>query len=147
MARKQPFGSLQTLARGHETRWQRNLSAKLKTLQVEEQRLDQLTRFAEEYGANATEAPSSQSIMAVRGRRQFVDRLRDAVGQQRKAVAVQQAAADRDLAKWQQARAQRLALDRYADRQLDAEARKRERSAQRQLDEVGNRTFLRRRDP
>jgi len=146
MARKKPLASLQALAQGHEARWQRNLSAKLKALEVEQQRLEQLTRFAQEYDAKSADKLNSQSILAVRGRRQFVDRLRDAVGQQRKAVAVQQAAADRDLVNWQQARAKRRALDKYADRQVDDAARRRDRNAQRLLDEMGNRTYLRRRD-
>ena len=146
MANKKPLDSLQTLAKGRETRWQRSLTAQLGKLQAEQQRLEQLNGFAREYGAKPEASTGSQSILAVRGQRQFVDRLHDAVGQQRKKVAAQQALADRDLANWKQARAKRMALDKFADRQLAEENRKRERSAQRALDEVGTNAFLGRRD-
>jgi len=146
MARKNPFESLQTLAKGRETRWQRSAGQQLRALQTEQQRLEQLHNFAEEYSTAPAAPDTSQSILAVRGQRQFVDRLRDAVGQQQQTVATRHAAAEREVAEWRQARAKRMALDKFVERRREAETRKRDRSQQRALDEVGNRTFIGRRD-
>jgi len=133
--------SLETLAHGRETRWQRHVSSQLNSLQQEEQRLQQLHQYVEEYNA-PLHGRSSQSIMAMRSQRQFVDRLKDAVKQQNQTVAQQRELAERGMQRWKLERSKRLAIQKYGERQRQTELKQRERRDQANLDEVGRNGFL-----
>lgn len=145
MTKKRSLEALQNVASGRETRWQRQVSAQFRALQTEQQRLQQLHSFVAEYGKQIDQPGSSQSIQAMRSQRQFVTKLRSAVGQQSETVARQQAATDRDVDHWRLARAQRQAIEKYSERQELAANRRRDRRAQLYLDEVGRNAFLARR--
>lgn len=136
--------SLETLAHGRETRWQRHVSSQLSSLQKEEQRLQQLHKYVEEYNA-PLHARGSHSIMAMRTQRQFVDRLKAAVKQQNQTVADKRDAAERGLQRWKLERSKRLAIQKYSERQRLSEQKLRERRDQAGLDEVGRNGFLQQR--
>ena len=86
----------------------------------------------------------SQSIMAMRGQRQFVDRLRDAVKQQTETVATRREAAEQGISRWKQERSKRLAIQKFGERQQQELDRQKERRSQAQLDEIARTGFLRR---
>jgi len=142
MRKKKNLQSLETLAEGRETRWQRHVSGQLKSLQAEEQRLRQLHSYIEDYNDTPT-GRGSQSIMAMRSQRHFVDRLRAAVDQQVATVDGKRAAAEQGMQRWKEERSKRLAIQKFAERQQREVDRQRERRAQAQLDEVGRNSFLR----
>ncbi len=144
MRKKRTLDSLKTLAHGRESRWRRHVAGQLNNLQTEEQRLAQLHDYVEEYNAPLNERRDSQSILAMRSQRQFVDRLKDAVRQQSKTVAERRAAAEQGMRRWQHERSRRLALEKYTERQDEAQGRQRDRRNQAALDEVGRNLFLNR---
>ncbi|NND54970.1 MAG: flagellar FliJ family protein [Gammaproteobacteria bacterium] len=147
MRKKRNLHSLETLAHGRESRWQRHVSGQLQSLQTEEQRLEQLHEYVSEYSSSAEQraqvARASQSILALRGQRQFVDRLRDAVQQQTETVASKRDAAQHGISRWKQERSKRLAIQKFSERQQQEADRLKERRDQAQLDEVGRNGFLR----
>lgn len=146
MRKKRNLQSLETLAQGRESRWQRHVSGQLKSLQAEEQRLRQLHTYVDEYKAPLTEQSASQSIMHMRSQRLFVDRLRQAVDQQTVHVANKREAAEKGIRRWKQERSKRLAIQKFSERQEQEAERQRERRSQAQLDEIGRNAFLRRSD-
>jgi len=147
MRKKRNLHSLETLAHGRETRWQRHVSGQLQSLQTEEQRLRQLNEYIADYSETGDDdAPArrgSQSIMAMRSQRQFVDRLRDAVRQQTETVATKQEAAKQGISRWKQERSKRLAIQKFGERQQSEIDRQKERRSQAQLDEIARNGFLR----
>lgn len=144
MRKKRNLQSLETLAHGRESRWQRHVAGQLQSLQTEEERLRQLHSYVADYQAPLTESRGGQSIMAMRSQRMFVDRLRQAVDQQAQTVAGKRAAAEQGMQRWKQERSKRLAIQKYGERCQEEAERQRERRSQAQLDEVGRNAFLRR---
>ncbi len=142
MRKKRNLDSLETLAHGKESRWRRHVSSQLSKLQTEEQRLSQLHEYVQEYNAPLTERRGSQSIMAMRSQRQFMDRLKDAVKRQSQTVAEKRVLAEQGIQRWKHERSKRLAIQNYSARQREAEDRQRERRDQATLDEVGRNLFL-----
>ncbi len=145
MRKKRNLDSLETLAQGREVRWQRQVSNQLNSLQTEEQRLQQLHNYVEEYNAPLQTAGGSQSIMAMRSQRQFVDKLKTAVQQQSRAVEEKRAAAELGMQRWKEERSRRLAIQKFSARQKALEEKLRDRRAQAVLDEAGRNAFLARR--
>ncbi len=145
MRKKRNLNSLETLAQGRETRWQRHVSSQLNNLQAEEQRLEQLHGYVEEYNGPLNNHRGSQSILAMRSQRQFVDRLKDAVKQQSQTVAERRTAAEQGIQRWKQERSKRMAIQKFATRQREAEERQQERRDQALQDEVGRNGFMARR--
>lgn len=146
MRKKRNLQSLETLAHGRESRWQRHVSGQLQSLQTEEQRLRQLHSYVDEYKAPLSERRGAQSIMTMRSQRLFVDRLREAVDQQTATVANKRAAAEQGMARWKEERSRRLAIQKFSERQAQEIERQRERRNQAQLDEMGRNAFLRKTD-
>ena len=144
MRKKRTLDSLETLAHGRETRWRRHVASQLNNLQAEEQRLAQLHDYVQEYNAPLNHRRDSQSILAMRSQRQFVDRLKDAVRQQSQTVAERREAAEHGMRRWQHERSRRMALEKYSARQREAEGRQRDRRDQAALDEVSRNLFLNR---
>jgi len=142
MRKKRNFESLQTLAHGRESRWQRHVSSQLSNLQTEEQRLQQLHNYVDEYNRPVADRRDSQSILAMRSQRQFVDRLKDAVKRQSQTVADKRAAADQGIRQWKHERSKRLAIQKFSERQQAIADKLRDRRSQAVLDEVGRNGFL-----
>ena len=144
MRKKRNLDSLQTLAHGRETRWQRHVSSQINNLKSEEQRLEQLHDYVEEYNAPLNQRRGGQSILAMRSQRMFVDRLKDAVRQQSQTVAEKRAATEQGIQRWKQERSRRMAIEKFTERQQAEINRQRDRRSQAALDEVGRNGFLKR---
>ena len=144
MRKRKNLDSLETLAQGNESRWRRHVASQLSNLQTEEQRLAQLHDYVREYNAPLNQRRGSQSILAMRSQRQFVDRLKDAVKQQSKTVDERRASAEQGMQRWKHERSRRMALQNFSARQREAEERVRDRRDQAALDEVGRNLFLKR---
>lgn len=144
MRRKRNLDSLETLAQGNESRWRRHVTKQLGSLQAEEERLAQLHDYVREYNAPLNQRQGSQSILAMRSQRQFVDRLKDAVRQQSRTVDERRASAEQGIQRWKHERSRRMAIEKFSARQREAEERQRDRRDQATLDEVGRNLFLKR---
>ena len=103
-------------------------------LDTEQQRLDQLREYLNEY---QTMASSGRTAMEISTRRDFVNRLRKALEQQTEVVERHRAELEKQLDVWKDARARSMALNRLAERADQAERERSERRDQHRMDEIG----------
>jgi flagellar export protein FliJ len=140
MRRTETLDTIRTLAGNAEAESSRALAERRRTLQTEEQRLEQLRAYLGEYGAMAA-GGDGIFIHTVRTRRQFVDRLQAGLEQQERVVAGLRKQIDQDTARWREARTRSLALERFNERLEDQLALRQARKEQADLDEVGQKMF------
>jgi flagellar export protein FliJ len=143
MRTTQPLKSVQTLADSLEAQASREVAERLRALEAEQHRLRQLQAYLDEYRALPAPGHSGLHVAAMRSRRRFVERIQTGIQHQERLIEGLQRQLEDVTARWQTARSQSLALQRYSER-LDERAQERQsRKDQAVLDEVGRNQFLR----
>jgi len=139
MRRRNRLQSLERLAAHTEAENARRLAERLRGLDTEERRLEQIRSYLADYAKGSTPADSTLTISALQSQRGFLGRLRDAVDQQRGTVDQQRQQAEQQAAQWRSARARTLALKRLGERLDEQERERKDRRDQARMDEVGAR--------
>jgi flagellar export protein FliJ len=135
--------SVQTLADSFEAQTSREVAQRLQDLDAEQHRLRQLQAYLDEYRAPPAPSQSGLHVAAMRSRRRFVERIQAGIQHQERLIEGLQRQLEDSKTRWQAARSQSLALQRYTER-LDERAEERQsRKDQAFLDEVGRNQFLR----
>jgi flagellar FliJ protein len=136
VARRNRMQILQKLAGHTEAEASRRLAERLKLLDADEKRLEQIRGYLADYSGNIQN--TATTISALRSNRGFMERLRNAVDEQRGAVEMQRHQAEQHAAQWRAARARSLALERLGERIEQREQQRRDRIEQARLDEIAN---------
>ncbi len=136
MRRRKPLTTLQRLAEFGADAASRDVGQRLRALRAEEERLQQINGYLQQYERLAMDAGSSLTVAAITGRRQFTARLREAANRQRQAVTEEETRYQQQVERWRGARAEALALQRFNQRIRERENEHRERLEQRLLDEI-----------
>ena len=138
MARRNRMQVLQKLAEHTEAEASRRLAERLKLLDADEKRLEQIRSYLADYSGSSQGNSSAMTISALRSNRGFMARLRDAVDEQRGNVETQRHQAEQHAAQWRAAHARSLALERLGERIEQRERQRRDRLEQLRLDEIAN---------
>ncbi|MEZ5565124.1 MAG: flagellar export protein FliJ [Gammaproteobacteria bacterium] len=150
MARRDRIAILKRLASHTESDNARRLAERLRTLDTEERRLQQIRNYLAEYTATAGPGGASTNVSAaasaisgsamtigrLRSNRSFVERLRNAVDEQRGTVEVQRHQVEQQTAQWRTARARTRSLGLLGERQDQAARERLERREQAVIDEL-----------
>ncbi len=139
MKQKEGLRTIQTLAESAEAIRSRVVSDQRTALREEELRLEQLQRYRREYQEMSSRSEQGICIHFVRGRRGFVQKLNEAIENQRGVVVRATEQLDTYLTDWRDARAKALSLQKFADRMAMQEGRRIERREQIELDDIGRR--------
>jgi flagellar protein FliJ len=139
MRRRNRMQSLQRLAAHTEAENARRLAERLRGLDTEERRLEQIRGYLADYAQSATRSDAAVTLSALKSSRGFLTRLKDAVDQQRGTVEQQRQQAEQQAVQWRAARARSLALARLGERIEEREQLRQDRRDQARLDEVGAR--------
>jgi flagellar protein FliJ len=137
MRKRTTLQTLQLLAEYAEAEHSRKLSEKMRTLTSEERRLGQITGYLAEYEQQGRGQQKPTFLGALRGRRNFVERLRGAVVEQHGLVELHRNQAEEHMSQWRAARARALAMQRLGERQAEQEQERLDRREQANLDEMG----------
>jgi len=137
MTRKKGLKTIQTLAETAEATRSRVVSEQRSTLRQEESRLAQLEQYRSEYQTMSSRPEAGLSIHLVRSRRGFVQKLNEAIDNQRQVVLRANEQLDTDVGFWRDARAKALSLQKFADRMAAQEDRRDARREQAELDDIG----------
>ena len=137
MGRRKRLKSIEQVAEYAEAASARQLAERLRALNTEERRLEQLAGYLAEYEQQARGAQRATSLGALRSRRSFIERLRGAVTEQHGVVETQRCQAEQQTGQWRAARAHSLAMQRLGERVDQRERERRERREQATLDEIG----------
>jgi flagellar FliJ protein len=138
---------LQRLAGHTEAENARRLAERLRALDTEERRLQQIRGYLAEYGKasgqhrsaspqEAGNSPPAMTISSLRSNRGFLERLRNAVDEQRGTVETQRHQVEQQTQHWRAARARTRSLEKFGERLLQQEQERRDRREQTQLDEM-----------
>lgn len=138
MARRNRMQVLQKLASHTEAEASRRLADRLKLLDADEKRLEQIRGYLADYSGSSQSNPSGITVSALRSNRGFMQRLRNAVDEQRGNVETQRHQAEQHAAQWRAARARSLALEKLGERIEEREQQRRDRVEQARLDEIAN---------
>ena len=138
MARRNRMQVLQKLAEHTEAEASRRLAERLKLLDADEKRLEQIRSYLADYSGGSQGSSPAMTISALRSNRGFMERLRNAVDEQRGNVEIQRHQAEQHAAQWRAARARSLALERLGERIEQRERERRDRLEQLRLDEIAN---------
>lgn len=141
MARKSRIGTLQRLASHTEAENARRLAERLRALDTEERRLQQIRGYLAEYSKGAGPGNGEQpsmTISSLKSGRGFLERLRGAVDEQRGTVETQRHQVEQQTLQWRAARARTRSLEKLGERQARAEQERLDRREQSRLDEVAN---------
>lgn len=138
MARRNRMQVLQKLAEYTEAEASRRLADRLKQLNAEERRLEQIRNYLADYSGNSQANPPAMTISALRSNRGFMERLRNAADEQRGNVETQRHQAEQHATQWRVARARSLALERLGERIEQREQQRQDRLEQLRLDEIAN---------
>lgn len=139
MARRNRLHSLQRLAEFTEAENSRLLADQLRALDGEERRLTQIHSYLAEYADSTVRQSGTTTVGALRGQRNFVDRLREAAKAQTGAVEQQRQQVEQQTGRWRTARSRAAGLQRLAEKADQREEERRGRIEQARLDEVGSR--------
>lgn len=142
MSRSKRLQVIQTLADREEAITSRKVADKLFDLQVEEQRLEQLSTYLDEYRALASNDPDVADIATIRARREFVERLQICVQQQRDLVESLCEQLETQMEEWNTTRSKSKSIQRFNERQADEMRDTETRKEQAILDEIGRLQFL-----
>jgi flagellar protein FliJ len=137
MKSKSRIETLQRLASHTEADNARRLAERLRALDTEERRLQQIRGYLAEYAKGTGQAPS-MTIGSLKSGRGFLERLRGAVDEQRGTVETQRHQVEQQTLQWRAARARTRSLEKLGERQAEAERERRDRREQSRLDEVAN---------
>lgn len=137
MRRKKGLQTIQTLAESDETVRSRIVSDQRWVLHEQERRLEQLEQYCREYQGMNSPSDQGIGIHLIRGRRGFVQKLNEAIDNQRQIVARAAEQLDAQLAHWRNARAKAQSLQKFADRMTAQEDRRTARKEQTELDDIG----------
>jgi flagellar protein FliJ len=127
--------TLQRLASHTEADNARRLAERLRALETEERRLQQIRGYLAEYSKGNTQAPS-MTISSLKSGRGFLERLRTAVDEQRGTVEQQRQQVEQQTLQWRAARARTRSLEKLGERQAEQDRELRDRREQSRLDEV-----------
>ncbi len=148
MAQRNRIQMLQRLAGHTEAENARRLAERLRSLDVEERRLQQIHGYLAEYtrppgqsGPNGIapgggHAPRTMTIGSLRSSRGFLERLRAAVDEQRGTVEIQRQQVEQQTIQWRSARARTRSLEKLDERLDQQEQERRDRREQIRLDEI-----------
>jgi flagellar export protein FliJ len=139
---------LQRLAGHTEAENARRLAERLRSLDTEERRLQQIRGYLAEYAQvtgqrrgplsqNAGNSPPAMTIGSLRSNRGFLERLRNAVDEQRGTVETQRHQVEQQTVHWRTARARTRSLEKFGERLLQQEQERKDRREQTRLDEIG----------
>lgn len=142
MSRSKRLQVIQTLADREEAITSRKVADKLFDLQVEEQRLEQLSTYLDEYRALASNDPDVADIATIRARREFVERLQICVQQQRDLVESLCEQLETQMEEWNTTRSKSKSIQRFNERRADEMRDTEARKEQAILDEIGRLQFL-----
>ena len=142
MSRSKRLQVIQTLADREEAITSRKVADKLFDLQVEEQRLEQLSTYLDEYRALASNDPDVADITTIRNRREFVERLQICVRQQRDLVESLCEQLEAQMEEWNTTRSKSKSIQRFSERRADETRDTEARKEQAILDEIGRLQFL-----
>lgn len=142
MSRSKRLQVIQTLADREEAITSRKVADKLFDLQVEEQRLEQLSTYLDEYRALASNDPDVADIATIRARREFVERLQICVQQQRDLVESLCEQLETQMEEWNTTRSKSKSIERFNERRADEMRDTEARKEQAILDEIGRLQFL-----
>ncbi len=129
--------TLQRLASHTEAENARRLAERLRALDTEERRLQQIRGYLAEYATNSGQA-ASMTIGSLKSGRGFLERLRGAVDEQRGTVETQRQQVEQQTLQWRAARARTRSLEKLGERQAEEERELMDRREQRRLDEMAN---------
>lgn len=138
MARRNRMQVLQKLAEHTEAEASRRLAERLKLLDGDEKRLEQIRSYLADYSGGSQGNSPAMTSSTLRSNRGFMERLRNAVDEQRGNVEIQRHQAEQHAAQWRAARARSLALERLGERIEQRERERRDRLEQLRLDEIAN---------
>ncbi|MDH5275242.1 MAG: flagellar export protein FliJ [Gammaproteobacteria bacterium] len=147
VAKRSRIEILQRLASHTEAENARRLAERLRALDTEERRLQQIRGYLAEYGqatvhkrsglpAEANSSPPSMTIGSLRSNRGFLERLRKAVDEQRGTVETQRHQVEEQTRQWRTARARTRSLEKFGERLQQQEKERSDRREQAQLDEM-----------
>jgi flagellar FliJ protein len=141
VAKRSRIATLQRLAGHTEAENARRLAERLRALDVEERRLQQIRGYLAEYGlprdANGS-SPPAMTISSLRSNRGFLERLRNAVDEQRGTVETQRHQVEQQTRSWRAARARTRSLEMLGERLQKQEQEHKERREQARLDEMAS---------
>ena len=129
--------TLQRLASHTEGENARRLADRLRALDTEERRLQQIRGYLAEY-AKGNGQSQSMTIGSLKSGRGFLERLRSAVDEQRGTVETQRQQVEQQTLQWRAARARTRSLEKLGERQAEKERERLDRREQIRLDEIGN---------
>lgn len=135
MPRRSRIDTLQRLARHTEGENARRLAERLRALDIEERRLQQVRGYLAEY-ARGSGHEQSMTIGSLKSGRGFLERLRGAVDEQRGTVETQRRQVEQQTLQWRAARARTRSLEKLGERQATAERERQDAREQKRLDEV-----------
>jgi flagellar export protein FliJ len=135
VARRSRIETLQRLAGHTEAENARRLAERLRALDVEERRLQQIRGYLAEY-TRGTGQPASMTISSLKSGRGFLERLRGAVDEQRGTVETQRQQVEQQTLQWRSARARTRSLEKLGERHAAAEQERLDRREQSRLDEI-----------
>ena len=136
MAKRDRIATLQRLASHTEAENASRLAERLRALDTEERRLQQIRGYLAEYAQSGQSQPTSMTISSLRSSRGFLERLRDAVNEQRAAVESQRQQVDQQTLQWRAARARTQSLEKFGEHLEREEKDRRDRREQNRLDEM-----------
>lgn len=137
MSRTKGLQTVQTLAKSTETLRSRVVADQRHALQEEQRRLEQLEQYRNEYQTMDNRPNQAVCIHFVRGRRGFVQKLNEAIDNQREVIVRASNQLDTYMVHWREARAKALSLEKFADRIKAEENRRVARREQTELDDIG----------
>jgi flagellar FliJ protein len=137
VAKKTRIETLRRLASHTETENARRLAERLRALDTEERRLQQIRGYLAEYAKGTGQQPS-MTIGSLKSSRGFLERLRGAVDEQRGTVETQRQQFEQQTLQWRAARARTRSLEKLGERQAQADRERLDRREQSRLDEVAN---------
>jgi len=132
---------LQRLASHTEGENARRLAERLRALDTEERRLQQIRGYLAEYSKGTvpgTSQPPTMTIGSLKSGRGFLERLRGAVDEQRGTVETQRQQVEQQTLQWRAARARTRSLEKLGERQAEAERERLDRREQSRLDEIAS---------
>ena len=139
MKRNKGLKTIRTLAESTESMRSRVVSGQRAALIEEERRLRQLEQYRSEYQKMSSRPEKNLGIHQLRGRRGFVEKLNEAIDNQRQVVMRAREKLDACTNEWNMARAKALSLQKFADRLATHEDRRIERREQGEQDDIGRR--------
>lgn len=140
MPKRKRIETLQRLAGHTEAENARRLAERMRALDTEERRLQQIRGYLAEYAQGTGKIGGSRqgsvTIGSLRSSRGFLERLRGAVDEQRGAVETQRQQVEQQTLQWRAARAKSRSLEKLGERLAQQDQERQDRREQARLDEM-----------